>query len=83
MIKTFWGENIEKHHVLYFPVRLYIYFFKKVAASSVLHVWNYEWFISICLQSGNTKPKVAKWPCCFEDIFISLYLYIYYGIVSV
>ena len=38
------------------------------AASSALHVWQYEWFISICLKSGNTKTLVAKWPCCFKDI---------------
>ena len=25
---------------------------------------------SICLTNGNTKPLVAKWPCCFKDIFI-------------
>ena len=28
-------------------------------------------------KSGNTKPLVAKWPCCFKDIFIYLYIYIY------
>ena len=27
-------------------------------------------FCSICLKSGNMKPLVAKWPCCFKDIFI-------------
>ena len=27
-------------------------------------------FCSICLKSGNTKQLVAKWPCCFKDIFI-------------
>ena len=27
-------------------------------------------FCSICLQSGNTNPKIAKWPSYFEDIFI-------------
>ena len=47
------------------------------AASRALHVWQYEWFISICLKSGNTKPLVAKWPCCFKDIFIYIYIYIY------
>ena len=34
-------------------------------------------FCSICLKSGNMKPLVAKWPCCFKDIFISLSIYIY------
>ena len=34
-------------------------------------------FCSICLNSGNTKPLVAKWPCCFKDIFIYIYIYIY------
>ena len=35
-------------------------------------------FCSICLKSGNTKPLVAKWPCCFKDILsISIYIYIY------
>ena len=23
------------------------------------------------------KPLVAKWPCCFKDIFIYIYIYIY------
>ena len=31
-------------------------------------------FCSICLMSGNTKPLVAKWPCCFKDI-LSIYIY--------
>ena len=47
------------------------------AASSALHVWPYEWFASIRLKSGNTKPLVAKWPCCFKCIFISLPLSMY------
>ena len=34
-------------------------------------------FCSICLKSGNMKPLVAKWPCCFKDIFIYIYIYIY------
>ena len=34
-------------------------------------------FCSICLKSGKTKPIVVKWPCCFKNIFISLYIYIY------
>ena len=34
--------------------------FKMAAASSAFHGWNYEWFISICLISGNTKPLVAN-----------------------
>ena len=36
----------------------------------------FEWFIRICLMSGNTEPLVAKRPCCFKDIFISLSLYL-------
>ena len=38
-----------------------------------------EWFIKDLLKGGNTKPLVAKWPCCFEDIFIytSIYTYIW------
>ena len=36
-------------------------------------------FCSICLKSGNTKPLVTKWPCCFKDIF---YLYIYTYILT-
>ena len=53
----------------------YIYIFKMAAASSALHAWQYEWSISICLKSGNMKPLVAKWPCCFKDIFIYIYIY--------
>ena len=34
-------------------------------------------FCSICLKSGNMKPLVAKWSCCFKDIFIYMYIYIY------
>ena len=34
-------------------------------------------FCSICLKSGNMKPLVVKWPCCFKDIFIYIYIYIY------
>ena len=34
-------------------------------------------FCSICLKSGNMKPLVAKWPCCFKDIYIYIYIYIY------
>ena len=34
-----------------------------------------KWLISIWLKSGNTKHKVAKCLCCFEDIFISLSIY--------
>ena len=51
--------------------------FKMAAASSALHAWQYEWSISICLKSGNKKPLVAKWPCCFKDIFIYIYIHIY------
>ena len=43
---------------------------------------NYEWFIRICLMSGNTKRLVAKWPCCFKDIFIYIYIYIYCVLLS-
>ena len=50
--------------------------FKMAAASSALHAWQYEWSISICLKSGNMKPLVAKWPCCFKDIFIYIYIYV-------
>ena len=32
-------------------------------------------FCSICLKSGNMKPLVAKWPFCFKDIFIYIYIY--------
>ena len=53
------------------------------AASRALHVWQYEWFISICLKSGNTKPLVAKWPCCFKDIFIYIYIYIIHELPSI
>ena len=49
--------------------------FAMAAASSALHAWQYEWSISICLKSGNMKPLVAKWPCCFKDIFIYIYIY--------
>ena len=45
-----------------------MYIFIIAAASSALHVWQYERSISICPKSGNTKPLVAKWPCCFKDI---------------
>ena len=34
-------------------------------------------FCSICLMSGNTKPLVAKWKCCFKDILLIIYIYIY------
>ena len=50
--------------------------FKMAAASSALHAWQYEWSISICLKSGNMKPLVAKWPCCFKDIFIYIYIHV-------
>ena len=33
-------------------------------------------FCSICLKSGNTKPLVTKWPCCFKDIYKYIYIYI-------
>ena len=33
---------------------------KMAATSSAFHVWNYEWFISISLTSGSTKPFVQN-----------------------
>ena len=52
------------------------------ATSSTFHVWKYEWFIRICLMSGNTKPLVAKWPCCFKDIYIYIYIFTFTTLVS-
>ena len=66
MKRTTGGGHLEK-----------ILIFKMAAASSALHAWQYEWSISICLKSGNMKPLVAKWPCCFKDILIYIYIYIY------
>ena len=34
-------------------------------------------FCSICLMSEYTKPLVAKWPCCFKDIYIYIYTYLF------
>ena len=63
-------QHMNMHIHMHTHTHTYIYIFKMAAASRAFHVWKYGWFIRFCLMNGNTKPLVAKWPCCFKDIFI-------------
>ena len=79
-VSMLWSLREKKKQVIFndLPQNIYIYIciFKMAAASSAFHAWKYEWYISICLMSGNMKQLVAKWPCCFKDI-LSLSIYIF------